>query len=163
MRSKPVDQNEEIGFQVRLLSHMIKHTVDQIAFSEVDVTGMHGWIIGYLYENRDKDIFQRDVQARFSISRSTTSGILQVMEKNGFITREPVDWDARLKKLSLTVKALQIHENVIRAIRKTEETLTHMLTEEERETFLMLCKKIRRGIEAQGQKDYPRKEETAND
>lgn len=149
---------EEIGFQVRTLSHMIKHTVDEMAFSDMpgEVTGMQGWIMGYLYENREKDIFQRDIQARFSISRSTVTGILQQMEKNGMIYRESVDWDARLKKLSLTPKALEHHAKVMDSIRKTEETLIHTLTEEERKTFLALCEKIAQGITALEQNIPPK-------
>ena len=63
---------------------------------------MQGWIIGYLYQNRDKEVFQRDIQEQFSIRRSTVTGILQLMEKNGLITRSSVERDARLKKLELT-------------------------------------------------------------
>lgn len=165
MPAKTVDPSMEIGFQVRTLSHMIKHTVNQMAFCgmEDEITGMHGWIMGFLYENREKDIFQRDIQAKFSISRSTVTGILQTMEKNGWITREPVEWDARLKKLGLTPKALQHHERVMEGIRRTEETLIHLLTPEERETFLALCKKISQGIEAMGQKETIEKEGIPND
>ena len=35
-------------------------------------------------------MFQRDVEAEFNIRRSTATGILQLMEKNGFLLREPV-------------------------------------------------------------------------
>ncbi len=144
-----MEHREEIGFQVRTLSHLIKHTVNQTAFSdqEVPVTGMQGWTMGYLYENRDKDIFQRDIQAHFAVRRSTVTGVLQLMEKNGLIVRRSVDWDARLKKLELTPKAMEMHERVMRGIRQTEETLSSTLTPEEKETFLRLCEKIRKGIE----------------
>lgn len=165
MRTGTADPSMEIGFQIRMLSHMIKHTVNQIAFCGMqdEITGMHGWIMGYLYENRGKDIFQRDIQAKFSISRSTVTGILQTMEKNGWIIRESVDWDARLKKLSLTQKALQHHARVMDGIRRTEEALIHLLTEEERETFLALCRKIAQGIEDLEQKKSIEKEGIPND
>lgn len=150
---------EEIGFQVRTLSHMIKHTVDEMAFSDMpgEVTGMQGWIMGYLYGNREKDIFQRDIQAQFSISRSTVTGILQQMEQKGLIYRESVEWDARLKKLSLTPKALEQHEKVMNGVREIEETLVHTLTEEERKTFLAICKKIDQAISALSQKKSTKK------
>lgn len=160
-----MSHEEEIGFQVRTLSHMIKHAVNQMAFSDIpgEVTGMQGWIMSYLYENREKDIFQRDIQTQFSISRSTVTGILQQMEKNGLIYRESVEWDARLKKLSLTPKALEHHEKVMNGIRKTEETLIHTLTEEERKTFLALCEKIAQGISALEQKNSTKKGGTCSD
>ena len=96
-----MEHRDEIGFQVRTLSNLIKRLVDQTAFQgrERPATGMHGWVIGYLYENRNRDVFQRDLQEQFSIRRSTVTGILQLMEKNGLITRQSVDEDARLKKI----------------------------------------------------------------
>lgn len=145
-----MEHRDEIGFQVRMLSHLIERTVNQAAFSNQDtpVTGMQGWIMGYLYENRERDVFQRDLQAHFSVRRSTVTGILQLMEKNGLITRRSVDWDARLKKLELTPKALEMHEHVISSIKQTERTLSSSLSEEEKGTFIRLCDKIKAGIQA---------------
>jgi DNA-binding MarR family transcriptional regulator len=146
---KEVEHRDEIGFQVRTLSNLIKRLVDQTAFQgrERPATGMHGWVIGYLYENRNRDVFQRDLQEQFSIRRSTVTGILQLMEKNGLITRQSVDEDARLKKIVLTPKAIEQHEQIHRSIRKVEEQLSEGLTPEEKQTFLELCDKIRRNIE----------------
>ena len=53
-----------------------------------------------------------DVEAAFNLSRSTTTNILQLMEKNGIIRREGVDYDARLKRLVPTEKAVQMEEQV---------------------------------------------------
>ena len=73
-----MEYREDLGFQIRTLSHLVKRVIDQTAFSgeEVHPTGVQGWIIGYLYENRDKEVFQRDIQQQFSIRRSTVTGIL---------------------------------------------------------------------------------------
>ena len=144
------EKNTQIGFCLRTLSHMVGRTVQQLAFSGVpdEITGIQGWIMGYLYDNRDRDVFQRDIQTQFSVSRSTVTGILQTMEKKGLIVRESVDWDARLKRLSLTKKAMQHHEKVMCGIHRTEELLAGMLTAEERSAFLRLCEKLKKGIEA---------------
>lgn len=144
-----MEHRDEIGFQVRTLSNLIKRLVDQTAFrgEEDSSTGMHGWVIGYLYENRDKDIFQRDLQEQFAIRRSTVTGILQLMEKNGLIHRVPVASDARLKKIVLTQKAIERHERIHKSIREVEAKLSAGLTPEERQTFLELCDKIRKNIE----------------
>lgn len=144
-----MEHRDEIGFQIRTLSNLIKRQVDQIVFQgqEKPATGMHGWVIGYLYENRDKDVFQRDLQEQFSIRRSTVTGILQLMEKNGLIIRTSVDEDARLKKITLTPKAIEMHEQVGRGIRAVENKISAGLTPEERKTFVELCEKIRANIE----------------
>lgn len=143
-----MEHQNEIGFQIHTLSHLIRHTVNQMAFSEEEVpaSGIQGRIIGYLYENRGRDVFQRDIQSQFSIRRSTVTGTLQLMEKNDLVIRRPVEWDARLKKLELTPKALELHEHIVRGIRRMEETLASTLTPEEKETFILLCGKVRDGL-----------------
>ena len=79
--------------------------------------------------------------------RSTATGILQLMEKNGLITRSPVSHDARLKKLTLTPKAIEQHQRIVKGIRTVEERVSQCLTPEERRTFLGLCEKIAANLE----------------
>lgn len=143
-----MEYREDIGFQIRTLSHLVKRTVDQVAFAEQDdhPTGVQGWILGYLYENQGREIFQRDIQEQFSIRRSTVTGILQLMEKNGLITRSSVDRDARLKKLELTPRAIELHERIGRSVRQVEDRIALCLTPEEKQEFIRLCEKIRENL-----------------
>jgi len=108
---------------------------------------MHGWIIGYLYDHQENDIFQRDFENEFSIRRSTATAILQLMEKKELITRNPVKYDARLKKIILTDKAIEIHEMVAREIDQMEEQLTRGISGEELETFFTIMRKMKKNIE----------------
>ena len=87
----------------------------------------------YLRCHKEEDVFQKDLEAAFSISGATVTNILKVMEKDGLIIRVPVEKDARLKKLMMTEKGMQYdkvaRENVIRlgmGMEKgfTEEELT---------------------------------------
>ncbi len=95
---------DEIGFQVHRLHILCRRLVDQRAFGDLAErpTKTQTWVINYLYENRGRDVFQRDIQEQFAVRRSTVTGILQLMEKNGWITRQSVGEDARLKKIVLT-------------------------------------------------------------
>ena len=139
----------EIGFQINGLSHIIRWITHQYAGEDGprSGSGMYGWLIGFLYENRDKDIYQRDLQQQFSVRRSTMTGILQAMEKDGMITRRPVEWDARLKKIELTEKAKERQEKFQKNIGDVEAKLSAGLTPEEKQTFIALCEKIRQAIE----------------
>lgn len=143
------EHRDEVGFQINSLSRMIGWKVHEYEREEGERfgTGMHGWLVGFLYENRDKDIYQRDLQQYFSVRRSTMTGILQAMEKEGMITRKPVDWDARLKKIELTDKAVQRQQKMHENIEAIEAQLSSGLTAEEQETFIQLCEKIRKAIE----------------
>ena len=70
-----------------------------------EVSGTNGRIIRFLNENEGRDIYQRDLEKEFGITRSTASRVLTLMEHKGLIIRSGVSHDARLKKLTLTEKA----------------------------------------------------------
>jgi len=137
-----------IGFEIKSLSNLIKRCLFESNEQMDGITGMQGWIIGYVYDHgKRQDIFQRDIENVFKIRRSTATGILQLMEKSGLITREQVESDARLKKLVLTSKAVTIHENIMKRIEEMERKLRSGLTEEEIASFLTIIHKIKKNIE----------------
>lgn len=138
-----------IGFEIRTLSNLIKRYVDNIAAKKYvdNITGMHSWVIGFLYHNRDRDVFQKDLEEEFSIRRSTATVILQLMEKNGLITRCKVAYDARLKKLQLTPKAMETQEMIIKEIEQLETRMTQGIPAEEMAAFFHTLEKIKKNIE----------------
>ena len=122
-----------------LSAHVRKSGIDE-------VTMMHGWIIGYLYDNREKDIYQKDLEKKFSISRSTVTNILKRMESKGYIRREPVPEDARLKKLVLTEEGLRLHGEKEALIAQMNEELRGTLDPAETEQFLQTVRKMKENI-----------------
>lgn len=145
-----MEHKRHIGFEIKTTSNMIRRFMSSnpVLADSDRLTGMHSWIIGYLYDESEKgDVFQRDIEANFTIRRSTASGILQLMEKNGLIIRESVDYDARLKKLVLTPKAKALHERVMREFDAIEARLSKDLTEAELNAFYSTMEKIRKNIE----------------
>lgn len=109
-------------------------------------TGMHGYLIRYLYENQERDVFQRDIEKAFSISRSMVTVTLQLMEKNGLIRRESVAQDARLKRIVLTQKARDLHRQIEADIMAFESNLARGISEEEQEVFLRVAKKMQENL-----------------
>ena len=118
-------RNNEIGFEIKALNNLIKRRVEMSETKEEveHLTGVHGFVIGYISDHDDEDIFQRDIEEKFEIRRSTATGIINLMEKNGLIIREKVDYDARLKKLVLTDKAREINKLVEEDISRIERTI----------------------------------------
>lgn len=138
-----------IGIEIRTLSNLIKRTIDNLPSNKglENITGLHRWVIKYLYQHREEDLFQRDLEAVFEMRRSTTTAILQLMEKNGLITRQSVPYDARLKKLVLTPKAIQFHESFSAEIERMEARLKSGLSEEELSTFMGIVERMKKNIE----------------
>ncbi|MGN0252210.1 MAG: MarR family winged helix-turn-helix transcriptional regulator [Oliverpabstia sp.] len=112
-----------------------------------DLTRMQSWIIRFLYVRQGTDVYQKDIEAEFSIARSTATGILQLMEKKGYICRKSVARDARLKQLVLTDEGKQIHEQTERNFQKLEVKLREGISDEELELFLRIVQKMRNNME----------------
>ena len=103
-----------IGFQLRMLQNEVVRFIDQRARAEGldEVTQSNGWILKTLYENQNRDIFQKDIETECGMARSTVTGVVKLMERKGLIRRESVSSDARLKKLVLTEKGISAHRTM---------------------------------------------------
>lgn len=144
-------REERIGFEIRRLDHMLGRNMQaHVRAAGIDeVTIMHGWIIRYLYMNRDRDVFQRDIEQYFSIGRSTVTNIIQLMERKGFIARESVEHDARLKKVILTEKGIQNHEMLENLIENLDADLAEGITDEEFTVFYSVIEKLKENLTRQ--------------
>lgn len=111
------------------------------------VTVMHGWIMCYIFDNPDRNIYQKDLENEFGISRSTVTNILNLMEKKGYIQRVSVENDARLKKLILTDTGRRTVSILKSTLDENEARINGLLSEEEQKIFLALINKLRCGLE----------------
>lgn len=144
-----MDNQKHVGFEIRAVSNLLKRKIDNVISKKYtqNVTGIHGWIIHYIYKYNHKEIFQRDIEEEFSIRRSTATTILQLMEKNDLIVRKPVEYDARLKKLELTERAANIHEMIGHDINEIEKQVVKGLSDEEVKTFFEIIEKIKANLQ----------------
>ena len=141
--------NKHVGFQIRIVSNLIRREIDNLITDKfnTNITRIQGWIIDYINRNKDKDIFQKDIEEEFSIRRSTATIILKSMEKNNLITRNSVSYDARLRKIELTEKAIDINKNFRNIIDEFEEKIIQGLSKEELDTFFDILEKIKMNLE----------------
>lgn len=139
---------QHLGLEVHRLERlMTRQRGCSAAHQDADrQTGMHGYLLRYLYENQKRDVFQRDIERAFSISRSMVTVTLQLMEKNGLIRRESVAQDARLKRIVLTQKARDLHRQIEADIMAFESNLARGISEEEQEVFLRVAKKMQENL-----------------
>ena len=144
-----MEEQYRIGWHIKVISNLIKREVGNYGCEKYldELTGNNMFIIGHLARNGEKDIFQKDLEEVFSVRRSTMSAIILRMEKKGFLTRESVSYDARLKKLVLTEKGKRIHEMIESRITETEEKLSAGLSEEEKKLLFLLLEKLRHNLE----------------
>ena len=113
---------------------------------ELRVPPGQGMLIGFLMKNAGKEIFQKDIEAEFAIARSTVTATLDSMERKGYITREAVVRDARLKKISLTPKAVESHNRIIADLEQLETIMFTGVSCEEAETLFHVMDKIKANL-----------------
>lgn len=127
-------RSSTVGYKIRLIHNQIHKRMEakrQENEEGLTLTGMQRWTMGFLVDHEGEDIYQRDIEAAFSVSRATASNMLQVMERKGLIKRVSVEHDARLKKLLLTEDARSMLERVERDVNEMEEMLIKGMSKEE--------------------------------
>lgn len=133
-----------VGPAVRSLSHRIGQVLNNIPAvrENKDLTGIQVWILNFLFRRRERETFQRDVEAEFHVRRSTATELLKQMERGGLIRRVPVGYDARLKKIELTEYAGEVKKQLDEQIRRTDGLLTEGFTEAELDQFFRFVERF---------------------
>ncbi|MBR4003225.1 MAG: MarR family transcriptional regulator [Clostridia bacterium] len=144
---------EEIKYINTLLS---RRSIEK-NFLKLDrqLTRVNAFIIKYLVENNDKQIFQKDIEEKFGITKSTASSVLKLMEEKQLIERKSLPNDGRFKQLLPTQKAVDIHNSIKQTILEDENLFFNNFSNEELTSFKILLKKLKDNI-----KNIKEKEET---
>lgn len=129
-------EQRQIGRELHRLDNVIRRYLCKQSCcvrkkDEVSSTNMR--IIRFLKANEGHDIYQKDIEKEFGITRSTASRVLVLMEEKDLIKRLSVEHDARLKKLILTEKSAKLGENMRIVGEKTDAKLMEGFTDEEKE------------------------------
>lgn len=140
-----MEEKRHIGIAARCLNHEIGRAVRAVISEEFgdSATGVQSWIVRYLYDHGEEDVFQKDLESQFSVRRSTMTTILQLMEKNGLIKKESVSRDARLKKLILTPAAVEMQDRIRSGIDTLEAKMREGISDKDLDTFFSVAEKIK--------------------
>ena len=131
--------NMHIGKLIHMLSHEMKrnHPIDKVI--QDDLTIMQKHILKFiLLETMHKDLYQKDIEEEFQIRKSTVTGYVQLMEKNGYLTRESDKEDARKKRLVPTEKAEGLRQAILEDIKINERMMAEGISQED----LTRCKHV---------------------
>lgn len=131
----PVIRELNGAFKKKFMAYGIAAGLDE-------VTLMHSWIMGYLYHNQKKAVYQKTIESDFCIKRSTVTTILQLMEKKGYIRRVGVEGDARLKQIFLTEQGEEIAIRTRIMIDRLENSVIEGIEEEKIDAFYEVAQKL---------------------
>lgn len=131
--------------EFKQINNLIRRQNESLSVNKMTLSC--GWIIGYLYENRDRVVLQKEFEKEFGIRRSTITSILQTMEKNELLQRVPLPDDARQRQLILTKKAEELHLSFVDKMQVLDHKMIDGISDEDLEVFYRVLFKMKRNLE----------------
>lgn len=141
---------ETVHNELRSLSHLIYRFIENLPNKKQieSMTGTNGCIIGYLAENSNHDVFQKDIEKAFGITRSTASKVINLMEQKGLVERQSVSYDARLKKIVMTDKSKSISHLMAEDMTLVESVLTEGFSLDEKKALYSYLKRMKQNLKS---------------
>lgn len=151
-----------IGMDIHGLSNMTARYMDNYGHKNLvsSIVSTNGWILGFIdhSEREGIDVFQRDIEEKFNITRSTVSKVVNLMVQKGLIERSPVEYDARLKKLTLTDKSRELADFIHADNEMMDAILTDGFSDEEKNQLVSYLQRMKNNLknkfEANGEDPY---------
>ena len=75
-----MDKERFVGHRMRELFNLMNRERFKDGVSD-NLTMIQSWIIEYIIENKDRDIFQKDIESKFMMRRSTASAALSLSSR----------------------------------------------------------------------------------
>ena len=101
-----------------------------------------GRILRFIYNNKERDIYQKDIENEFNLRRSSATEILQKLESIHMIKRMSDGNDKRIKKIQITKEGEKIAQDMIYNIQKVEKILHQDILQEDLEIFFKVIDRM---------------------
>ncbi|MBC1500459.1 MarR family transcriptional regulator [Listeria weihenstephanensis] len=109
---------------------------------ELDLNGQQGRMIGYIYENQERGVIQKDLAEQFNRKGASITSMLQGLEKKGYIKRVIPENNERQKNIYVLDKGVALIEEFNTIFAEIEASITKDLTDTEAEQLKSLLTKV---------------------
>ena len=134
--------NRYIGYEIKDINNLLTRRIFLMYKNNNKIiTPIQYKIIDYLLIN--EKAYQKDLEKKFNLRRSTISGILKTMEKNNLILKET---NKRINEIFLTVDIKKEIKIIKEQMINLETELKKNITNEELENFFIVIDKIKENI-----------------
>lgn len=139
---------ERLGLEIKRLNNLISRNISNLETISLlnEISNSNGFILRYIEEHEDEVITQKDIEKAFSITRSTVSTVLSLMEKKELIVREVLKEDNRVKKVLITDKGKKINSDIKKEIDQFELNLIKGFNDEELKQLLFYIDKLKENL-----------------
>lgn len=110
-----------------------------------DLTGSQFKILMVLYHTPEGSVRQADIEAKFSMTNPTVTGLVQKLEAKGLVRRVPHPGDKRSKVLVLTERAMAMRDELLALADSLERQMTTNLNAAECRQLAFLLEKMLKG------------------
>lgn len=140
-------KERDVGQYVSRLHNEIRRELDRLAVRN-QISGAQAHVLIYiLVETQNRDLFQKDIEEKYSIRPSTASALLKKMIQAGLIQREPLPQDKRLKRIMPTAKAQAAQAGVFADLLTMENKLTQGIDPAALAIFFQVIEKMIANLE----------------
>lgn len=140
-----------VGEEIKKLDSAISGEVDRLISSidDVELNSTNMMILEYLADNKEKTIYQRDVQSMSSLPKATLSLILNDLEEKGLVKRTMAT-DQRFKEITITEQGEAVVKKYDEAIESLDKELRNNVSDDELYSFFEILDKIKKSILKKG-------------
>ncbi len=136
--------SKNLGVLINKIANQLKRKMDKEMNENYNLTKTQSLVLSYI--NSNKEIYQKDIEKRFSIRRSTATEILNLMEKRNLIKRIPSKIDKRLNNIEITEEGIKLEKVGKEKIKELEKHMTKSLTKEEKKELIRLLEKVEQNL-----------------
>ena len=134
-------QDEHASRYIGILANRLRREIDALSFRG-QYSGTEGKALHFILAHDDSELFQKDLEDEFGLRPPSASALVKKLEQDGLISRVPVSYDGRLKKIVPSEKARQNREKVLRDVQDLEDRLLHGISEQDQARWLEITKKM---------------------
>lgn len=133
--------NPKISILVKKTALIFDKLSNQL-LAPYDLTGSQFKIMMILYHAPAGSVRQADIEAKFSMTNPTVTGLVQKLEVKDLVKRIPHPEDKRSKVLVLTDRAIGMKEEMLALADDLEQQITRKLSDDECDQLAKLLIKM---------------------
>lgn len=112
-------------------------------FDDLPLTSTQALTLEFIVDKAQTgEVFQKDLEVFLSVRGSSVTSLINNLERDGYIRREPVAFDGRYKHLAPTQKALEIKPVISERIDRYMDSLFIDVPEEDLKVFESVLEKM---------------------
>lgn len=138
---------QELSAALEHLHRQTKKSFDR-CFKEARLTSAQALALDYIMQKSEtEDVFPKDLENVLQIRPPSVTNLIGLMERNGYLRREPLERDGRYVRLVPTEKALAIRPEITECIDAwLDDVLFSGFSEEELEMLASFVERITKNV-----------------